>query len=84
MSNLSFAVRLSADTLTEQRVFFGLNAGWAFEILITFATMTFGFSLAGIFRAVIVKPAGIVWPGVLESAALTQTLHHFEEIFNQK
>ncbi|KAL8397400.1 hypothetical protein RB594_004213 [Gaeumannomyces avenae] len=38
LANLSFATRLSADVLTEQRHFYGLKAGWGFELLITLCT----------------------------------------------
>lgn len=30
MSNLSIYVRLGADVLTEQQMFYGYNAGWGF------------------------------------------------------
>lgn len=41
VSNLIYAVRLSADTLIGQRIFVDLDAGSGFEILITVATMIF-------------------------------------------
>ncbi|EEY20507.1 sexual differentiation process protein isp4 [Verticillium alfalfae VaMs.102] len=75
LANLSFLTRLSADVLTEQRVFYGLKAGWGFELTMTLATILFGFSLAGIFRSLVVEPASLVWPGVLGNTALNHTLH---------
>ncbi|KAL1614224.1 hypothetical protein SLS56_012164 [Neofusicoccum ribis] len=56
MANLSFFTRLSADVLTEQRVFYGVKCGWGFEIIITLATILFGFSLAGSQIAYISSP----------------------------
>ncbi|CRK29965.1 hypothetical protein BN1708_005103 [Verticillium longisporum] len=41
----------------------------------TLATILFGFSLAGIFRSLVVEPASLVWPGVLGNTALNHTLH---------
>ncbi|KAJ5114260.1 hypothetical protein NUU61_000019, partial [Penicillium alfredii] len=38
MSNLSIYVRLGADVLTEQEMFYGYKAGWGFQFLITLAT----------------------------------------------
>lgn len=76
MSNLSYATRLSADTLTEQEMFFGLKAGVGFQILITLGTVLVGFTFAGLARSLIVKPKTLVWPGVLANTALNQTLHH--------
>ncbi|KAH6896912.1 OPT oligopeptide transporter protein-domain-containing protein [Thelonectria olida] len=75
LANLSFQTRLSADVLTEQRVFYGLKLGWGFEILITFATVLFGFSIAGLSRSLIVEPKNLVWPGILGNTALNAALH---------
>ncbi|KAF4999737.1 hypothetical protein FDECE_11416, partial [Fusarium decemcellulare] len=75
LANLSFLTRLSADVLTEQRVFYGLNAGWGFELLATLATILYGFALAGLCRSLVVEPKGLVWPGVLGNTALNAALH---------
>lgn len=79
LANLSFLTRLSADVLTEQRVFYGLSLGWGFEITITLATMLFGFCLAGLSRSIIIEPKGLVWPGVLGNTALNTALHAVEK-----
>ncbi|KKK24648.1 oligopeptide transporter [Aspergillus rambellii] len=79
MSNLSIYVRLTADVLTEQQMFFEYNAGWGFQILITLATFLVGFCLAGLFRSIVVTPRELVWPGVLSTTALTATLHRAGE-----
>ncbi|KAJ5673707.1 hypothetical protein N7507_002834 [Penicillium longicatenatum] len=75
MSNLSVYVRLGADVLTEQEMFYGYKAGWGFQIMITLATFLFGFCLAGLFRAIVVVPRNLIWPGVLSVTALATTLH---------
>lgn len=79
MSNLSIYVRLGADVLTEQQMFYGYKAGWGFQILITLATFLIGFCLAGLFRAIVVVPKELIWPGVLSVTALTTTLHHVKQ-----
>ncbi|KAJ5851287.1 uncharacterized protein N7529_010672 [Penicillium soppii] len=79
MSNLSIYVRLGADVLTEQQMFYGYKAGWGFQILITFSTFLIGFCLAGLFRAIVVVPKELIWPGVLSVTALTTTLHHVSQ-----
>lgn len=78
LANLSFLTRLSADVLVEQRVFYGLNAGWGFELLITLATIMYGLALAGLGRPFVVEPKGLVWPGVLSNTALNAALHNTE------
>lgn len=79
MSNLSVYVRLGADVLTEQEMFYGYKAGWGFQIMITLATFLFGFCLAGLFRAIVVVPRNLIWPGVLSVTALTTTLHNVSQ-----
>lgn len=79
MSNLSIYVRLGADVLTEQEMFYGYKAGWGFQFLITLATFLIGFCLAGLFRAIVVIPRELIWPGVLSVTALTTTLHHVNQ-----
>lgn len=75
MANLSFLTRLSADVLTEQRVFYGYEAGWGFELTMTLSSILYGFALAGLCRSLVVEPAGLLWPGVLGNTALNATLH---------
>ena len=57
MANLSILTRLSADVLTEQRVFFGYQTDWGFEMLITLATILYGFLIAGICKSIVVDPS---------------------------
>lgn len=75
MANLSFLTRLSADVLTEQRVFFGYETGWGFEMLITLATILYGFSIAGLCKSFVVDPSHMLWPGVFSNTALNHALH---------
>ncbi|PQK15094.1 hypothetical protein BB8028_0005g06100 [Beauveria bassiana] len=84
LANLSFLTRLSADVLTEQRVFYGLNLGWGFEITITLATLLFGFALAGLSRSIIVEPPRLMWPGVLGNTALNSALHPVEKTYKSE
>jgi hypothetical protein len=79
MSNLSIYVRLGAHVLTEQQMFYGYNAGWGFQVLVTLATFLIGFCLAGLFRAIVVAPKKLIWPGVLGVTALTTTLHNINQ-----
>lgn len=79
MSNLSIYVRLGADVITEQQMFYGYKAGWGFQFLITLATFFIGFCLAGVFRSIVVVPKELVWPGVLSVTVLTTTLHGIKQ-----
>ncbi|KAF2142312.1 uncharacterized protein K452DRAFT_332011 [Aplosporella prunicola CBS 121167] len=80
LANVSFQTRLSADVLTEQRIFYGVNCGWGFEIIMTLTTMLFGLALAGLFRSVTVDPPEILWPGVFADTALNHALHFSEKV----
>jgi hypothetical protein len=62
--------------LTEQRVFFGYQTGWGFEISITLAAaILYGFSIAGICKSIVVDPSSMLWPGVFANTALNHALH---------
>lgn len=75
MANLSFLTRLSADVLTEQRIFYGYKAGWGFELSVTLSTILCGFALAGLCRSLVVEPVGLLRPCVLGNTALNAALH---------
>ncbi|KAH8703517.1 OPT oligopeptide transporter protein-domain-containing protein [Talaromyces proteolyticus] len=79
MSNLSIYVRLGADVLTEQQMFYGYKTSWGFQVLITLSTFLIGFCLAGLFRSVVIEPRELIWPGLLGTTALTSTLHNVEK-----
>ncbi|KAE8381469.1 oligopeptide transporter [Aspergillus bertholletiae] len=75
MANISFFTRMTADILVEQKMFFGLNSGWAFQILMILALFLIGFAFSGLTRPALVEPRKVVWPGLLSVTALTATLH---------
>ncbi|OJJ04807.1 hypothetical protein ASPVEDRAFT_54909 [Aspergillus versicolor CBS 583.65] len=75
MSNLSIYVRLGADVLTEQQMFYGYSAGFGFQFVITLATFLVGFCLAGLCRSIAVVPKDLTWPGVFGVTTLVTTLH---------
>ncbi|TLS29891.1 hypothetical protein PpBr36_03372 [Pyricularia pennisetigena] len=83
LANLSFLSRLSVDVLIEQRVFYGLDAGWGFELLMTASTLLLGFALSGIFRKLVVEPPSLMWPGVLGNTALNHTLHSKDKVISE-
>lgn len=59
----------------EQKHFFGLDSGWAYEVLMILSLFLIGFAFAGLTRRLLVEPRHIIWPGLLSSTALISTLH---------
>ena len=75
MVNITFLTRMTADLIVEQKHFFGLDSGWAYEVLMILSLFLIGFAFAGLTRRLLVEPRHIIWPGLLSSTALISTLH---------
>lgn len=75
MVNITFFTRMTADLIVEQKHFFGLDSGWAYEVLMILSLFLIGFAFAGLTRRVLVEPRHLIWPGLLSSTALISTLH---------
>ncbi|KNE72460.1 OPT family small oligopeptide transporter [Allomyces macrogynus ATCC 38327] len=63
------------DNLVVQKIFYELEIGPVWSIVFLFASSTLGFGISGISRKFLVRPAHMIWPGVLPSVALYQTFH---------
>ncbi|EAU93222.2 glutathione transporter [Coprinopsis cinerea okayama7 len=58
-----------------QRMFYGQQVSYAFQILIAIGSQIWGYSLGGIMRQFVVWPSSMIWPGALVNSALFNTLH---------
>ena len=77
MANASYGggAAYFTDILTAQKVFFGMNLGAGYAILLGLTTQILGFSLAGMFRIWLVEPASMIWPLDLVNVAFMYALH---------
>lgn len=46
MANISFYTRMTVDLLIEQKLFFGKETGWGFEIMMILALYLIGFAFS--------------------------------------
>ncbi|EEB05898.2 OPT oligopeptide transporter Isp4 [Schizosaccharomyces japonicus yFS275] len=76
MANVSFGNAYSTDIILAQRVRYGQNFGFGYEICLTLATQLIGYGLAGLSRRFLVRPASMIWPGNLVQCTMIKTLHH--------
>ena len=58
-----------------QKLFYGQEFGWAFQLLFGISTLCTGYGLAGLARRFLVWPAAMIWPADLVNCALFYTLH---------
>jgi OPT family small oligopeptide transporter len=65
----------STDVLIAQKLFYGQDFGWAFQMLFGITTLCTGYGLAGLARRFLVWPAAMIWPADLVNCALFYTLH---------
>lgn len=64
------------DVILAQKMFYGQDFGWAYQLLFGITTLCMGFGLAGLARRFLVWPASMIWPSTLVNASLFYTLHN--------
>ncbi|KAI0110089.1 OPT-domain-containing protein [Daldinia grandis] len=77
-SNVSFGFAFATDVIVEQTQFYKQDVGIVYQLLLTLSTQILGYTFAGLARRFLVRPAGMIWPGTLMSAAMFATLHKEE------
>ncbi|KAK5660549.1 hypothetical protein OQA88_13099 [Cercophora sp. LCS_1] len=77
-SNVSFGFAFATDVIVEQTQFYKQEATIVYQLLLTLSTQILGYTFAGLTRRFLVRPAGMIWPGTLMSAAMFTTLHKEE------
>lgn len=75
---------MTVDLLIEQKMFFGKETGWGFEIMMILALYLIGFAFSGLTRSTLIKPRDIIWPGILSTTALTGVLHRHGGLQNAR
>lgn len=77
MSNAAYGggVLYATDALLAQRMYYGQDFGWAFQLLFGISTLCTGYGLAGLARRFLVWPASMIWPSNLVNASLFYALH---------
>lgn len=65
----------ATDVILAQKVFYGQDFGWAFQLLLGITTLCTGYGLAGLARRFLVWPAAMIWPADLVNCALFYSLH---------
>jgi OPT oligopeptide transporter protein len=75
MSNIGAGGVYITEVTMAQRLFYGHQVPWSFQILAALGSQIFGFSLGGMLRQFVVWPSSMIWPGALVNSALFNTLH---------
>lgn len=79
MATVSVGAAYATDVFAVQKVYYGQETTFGYQILLTLSTQLFGFALAGVSRQWLVWPAAMIWPSNLPTCALMSTLHHTQE-----
>lgn len=77
-SNVSFGFAFATDVIVEQTKFYQQEVSITYQLLLILSTQILGYAFAGLTRRFLVRPAGMIWPGTLMSAAMFTTLHKEE------
>ncbi|KAJ5641340.1 Sexual differentiation process protein isp4 [Penicillium lividum] len=75
MANASVGSAYATYIITAQRMFYHQRFGWAFETFLCISNQMLGFGIAGLYTRFLVEPAAMIWPSLLISVALFDTLH---------
>ncbi|KAF8078330.1 OPT oligopeptide transporter [Lyophyllum atratum] len=75
MANVVVAGAYATDIIITQKIFYGQQLSYAYQILLVLSTQIIGFSFGGLLRQFVVWPSSMIWPGALVNSALFNTLH---------
>jgi OPT family oligopeptide transporter len=75
MANVVVGGAYATDIVLTQKIFYGQQVPFSYQIMIALSSQIIGFSLGGIMRRFLVWPASMIWPGALVNCALFNTLH---------
>ncbi|KAK4168649.1 putative oligopeptide transporter [Cladorrhinum sp. PSN259] len=77
MSNAAYGggALYATDVIIAQRMWYGQNFGWLWQIMFGITTLCTGYGLAGLARRFLVWPAAMIWPTDLVNCTLFYTLH---------
>ena len=75
MANVVVGGAYATDIVATQKVFYGQQPSFSYQIMLMLSTQIIGFSLGGLLRRFLVWPSSMIWPGALVNCALFNTLH---------
>ncbi|KAF8648518.1 hypothetical protein AX16_006224 [Volvariella volvacea WC 439] len=79
MANVAVGSPYALNAVVVSEVFYELDLGYWFALVLVLATQLTGFGLAGLCRRFLVWPASMVWPQNLVACTLLNTLHAEDE-----
>lgn len=77
MSNAAYGggALYATDVIIAQKMWYGQDFGWLWQLLFGITTLCTGYGLAGLARRFLVWPAAMIWPANLVNATLFYALH---------
>ncbi|KAF8637559.1 hypothetical protein AX17_002745 [Amanita inopinata Kibby_2008] len=79
MANVAVGNPYALNAIVVSEVYYELDVGYWFSLVLVLATQLTGFGLAGLCRRFLVWPASMVWPQNLVACTLLNTLHAEDE-----
>ena len=67
---------MAIQVLTIQRIFYKRSISYVISLLFVLSSQTIGYSMAGIMRKFVIRPAAMIWPSNLPTCALFRVLHN--------
>lgn len=79
MANVAVSPPYALNAIVVSEIFYEIELGYWFAVVLVLATQLTGFGLAGLCRRFLVWPASMVWPQNLVACTLLNTLHAEDE-----
>lgn len=79
MANVAVGNPYALNAVVVSELYYDLNFGYWFSLVLVLATQLTGFGMAGLTRRFLVWPASMVWPQNLVACTLLNTLHAEDE-----
>jgi OPT family oligopeptide transporter len=80
MANVAIGSPYAINAIVVSQVYYDIEWGYWFSLVLVLATQLTGFGLAGVCRRFLVWPASMVWPQNLVACTLLNTLHAEEDL----
>ncbi|KDE06510.1 hypothetical protein MVLG_03161 [Microbotryum lychnidis-dioicae p1A1 Lamole] len=75
---------LAISTFAAEKLFYNIDLNYGVAIFTLIASQFFGYGLGGLFRLILVYPTFAVWPSLIPSVSLIETLHREPDLASQK
>ncbi|SCZ93431.1 BZ3500_MvSof-1268-A1-R1_Chr6-3g08656 [Microbotryum saponariae] len=84
MASTGSSGALAISTFAVEKLYYNITPSYGIAISTLIASQFFGYSLGGLYRSILVYPTFAVWPSLIPSVSLLETLHREKDLRSQR